>query len=166
MRDPAGEIRRAVDRIDDPDRLPRSGAAPARLLADEAIARKDRAETRRDQFLDLPVDFGQIIVRPLEADGEGGIDEAAARQHARLAGDRLGGEEARLIRIGVAHAGVLKNGCRRRGANVTRPPSGPMKLGGPKPSTASPISVTGTPAAAAFASKAGAELGAVEMMSS
>ena len=54
---------------------------------------------------------------------------------------------------------AFRNGYRRRGANTTGLPSGPTKLGGRRPSTASPMNVNGTPAAAAAASKAGADLG-------
>ena len=48
MRDAAGEIGRAVDRVDDPGRVP----VPAALLAEEVVARANRGEPAADVLLD------------------------------------------------------------------------------------------------------------------
>ena len=78
MRRAAREIRRAVDRIDHPDRRAGLADPPLAFLADEAVVGKGRVQPRGDQAFDLAVDFGQIILRPLEADGERRAVEKAA----------------------------------------------------------------------------------------
>ena len=59
------------------------------LLADESVFRKQPMQPRRDQALDLAVDLGEVVLRPLEADRERApIDEAPLRDFASLARQR------------------------------------------------------------------------------
>jgi len=79
----AREIRRAVDGIDHPDRRARRADKAGPLLADESVAGERLNEARLDEPLDLAVDFGDEILRSLEADCEGAaIEEAALGQKA------------------------------------------------------------------------------------
>ena len=69
-------------------------------------------QPRRDQPLDLAVDFGQVVLRPLEADREGAaIEEAPLGDFARLARDRAGDMKAGFESAGVRAQRVdpLKN---------------------------------------------------------
>src|ERR1700680_173729 len=84
MRNPAGEIRRAVDRIDDPDWRAVGPGATVRLLANETVLGEGFVEARRDQFFCLAIDLGQVVLRSLEADLEGGVDKPPARERPRL----------------------------------------------------------------------------------
>ena len=59
-----------------------------------------------DPLLRLAVDLGQVIVRPFEADGEGGVEEALPRRRPRLARGRLRGQEPHLGQIGL---GQMRN---------------------------------------------------------
>ena len=68
MRHAAGEVRGAVDRIDDPHRPARAGGARVALLADEPIGRKDLREALGDEGLSLAVDLGEKVLRSLEPD--------------------------------------------------------------------------------------------------
>jgi hypothetical protein len=70
MRHSASEVRRAVDRIDDPCRAALAGETGLALLADEPIGRKYLEEAPRDERLRLPIHFGQIVLRALEANRE------------------------------------------------------------------------------------------------
>ena len=94
MRRAAGEIRSAVDRIDHPDRRAGLADPPLALLADEAVFGKGRVQPRGDEAFDLAVDFGQIVLRPLEADGErGAVEKAALGDLAGFARQRAGDEQ-------------------------------------------------------------------------
>ena len=95
VRRAAREIRGAVDRIDDPDRRALGAGASLALLADEPVLGEQPVQPRRDQPLDLAVDFGQVVLRPLEADREGvAVEKAALGDRARLARDGAGDEKA------------------------------------------------------------------------
>ena len=109
MRHAAGEIGGAVDRVDHPDRAALARRRARRLLADEAVARKGLVQAAGDQLLGLAVDLGQIVVRSLEPDLEGGVEEPPARERAGLARHRLGGQQAQLHRIGVFMASPYHN---------------------------------------------------------
>ena len=66
------------------------------LLADEPIGGKDLCEALGDERLGLAVDLGQIVLRPLEPDGERTVEKAAPRHRARLARDRLRREQSHV----------------------------------------------------------------------
>src|ERR1700749_3079544 len=70
MRHAAREVRRAIDRIDDPGAAALAGGTSLALFANEAVAWKFREHPLRDDRLRLPVDLGQKVVRTLESDRE------------------------------------------------------------------------------------------------
>jgi hypothetical protein len=95
MRRAASKIRRAVDRIDHPDRRAGLADPPLALLADEAVFRKGRMQARGDEAFDLAVDLGQIVLRSLEADGERrAVEKATLGDLAGFARQRAGDEQA------------------------------------------------------------------------
>ena len=105
MRDAAGEIRGAVDRVDDPGALAGSAQRAALLLTEEGVLGERLVQAEPDQRLDLGVACEHVVLRALEGDGErrGAVAEAAAGERAGLERDRRGGEEAVLeIRAGCA----------------------------------------------------------------
>ena len=165
MRDAAGEIRRAVDRVDDPHRAALARRPPRRLLADEPVLRKRAVEARGDQLLRLAVDLGQVVLRSLEPDLERGIEKPPARQRSRPRARWLRAASSRICIGSASFIGVLQKWLYDRRANVTSPPSGPTKRGSAWPSTASPTQRDRhARRRAAAASKAGAESGATEAM--
>ena len=108
MRDFAGEIRRAVDRVDDPDRSALGRRTSLGLLADEAVVGEGGMQAPGDQLFRLAVDLGQVILRTLEADLERGIEEAPAGDRARFPRDRLSREQPQLHGIGHGHRASLQ----------------------------------------------------------
>ena len=111
-----------------------------------------------DERLRLAVDFGQIVLRPLEADRERLVEEPPPRHRAGLARDRLRREQPHVHerRSAFGHwiASEMAVGAAREDDRIA---VGADEFGGRRPSTASPMNVNGTPAAAAAASKADAE---------
>src|SRR5580700_9688769 len=102
MRHATGEVRRAVDRIDDPSRAALAGGAGLALLADEPIAWKYPEEALRDERLRLPIHFGQKVLRTLEADRERLVEETSPRHRAGLARNRLRREQPHIHERGSA----------------------------------------------------------------
>ena len=156
MRRAAREIGRAVDRIDHPGRAALACRPRLALLADEPVGGKHVEKPRGDEGLGLLIDFGQEVMRAFETDREGMIVEAAPGDFARLARDRLSGEQPHFHerRSAFGHLYPCQKWLKAPRAKTTASPSGPMKTGGRRPATASPTQVKGTPAAAAAASKA------------
>ena len=68
LRDAADEIRRSVDRIDNPDG---SGETATALLSVERIRGKELRKPVPDQLLDFAVDRGEIVLVSLEPDLQG-----------------------------------------------------------------------------------------------
>jgi len=102
MRNAAREIRRAVDRINDPRRPAIARRARLALFADEAVVWKNLQQPLSDERLRLAIDLGQIVLPALEADRERAVKEAPPRRGAGLARDRLGGEQPRVHERGSA----------------------------------------------------------------
>ena len=115
--DRASEVRRAVDRIDDPRRAALACGAGLALFADEPVAWKNLQEALRDKRFRLAVHLGQKVLRALEADRERPVEEAPPRHGAGLARDRLRREQPHLHerRSAFGHPISVKSGCRRRG---------------------------------------------------
>src|SRR6478609_8440832 len=67
MRHSAREVRRAIDRIDDPGAAALAGRTSLALFADEPVARKSQEQPLRDKRLRLAVDLRQKVVRTLES---------------------------------------------------------------------------------------------------
>ena len=63
MRDAASEIRRAVDRIDDPRRAAFACWPGLALFADEPIAWKNLKQALSDERLRLAVHLGEKVLR-------------------------------------------------------------------------------------------------------
>ena len=168
MRRAASEIRRAVDRIDDPGRSALAYGAGLALLADEPVARKYPEEALGDQRLRLPIHFGQIVLGALKADRERLVEETSSRQYAGLARNRLRREQPHLHerRSAFDHLNPCQKWLYAPRSKTTELPSGPMNFGGRRPSTASPTNVNGTSAAAAANSKAAADSRGAEARSS
>src|SRR5271170_869227 len=93
MRGPAGEIRGAVDRIDDPDRLALAAGRTCALFADKPVLRKGLREPGMNEALDLAVDLGNEILRPFESDAERvSIEKSPLGERPSFASDRACGE--------------------------------------------------------------------------
>jgi len=110
MRHPAGKVRGAVDRIDNPHRPAGARGARLALLADEPIAWKDPKEALGDERLGLAVDLGQKVLRTLERDRERTVEKPAPRRRASLARDRLRRKQSRVHerRLGFGHSDGLQ----------------------------------------------------------
>src|ERR1700677_4412332 len=102
MWDAASEVRRAVDRIDDPRCASLACGAGLALLADEAVGRKNLKELPRDERLRLPVHLGQKVLRTLEADRERLVEETPPRHRAGLTRNRLRREQPHVHERGSA----------------------------------------------------------------
>ena len=160
MRDAAREIGGAVDGIDHPDR--RASRAPTRPAPSSPMKPslgEQRVQPRRDQPLDLAVDLGEIILRPLEADGErAAVEEAPPRDLARLARERRGGVQAQAssaraskVKWRSSFQKWLNAPCAKCDLGARR---GRRSAAAPAPFAASPTTRTATPAARAAASNA------------
>ena len=115
MRDAASEIRRAVDRIDDPCRASFARWPGLALFADKPIAWKNLKQALRDERLRLAVHLGEEVLPALEADRERPVEESAPRHDAGLARDRLRCEQPHVHELSVfSHHISVKSGCRRR----------------------------------------------------
>ncbi len=100
MRNAAGEVAGAVDRIDHPGARPIGAAA---LLADEAVAGKGAVEAIDDELLDLAVDDGEEILRTLERDLAGAaLAVVSPHEQAGLVGDRAG-RQGPLLEVALTH---------------------------------------------------------------
>ena len=62
----AGEIRGAIDRIDHPDLIARRAAG---FLAQKAVLGEGLGQAGADMRFDRAIGLGQVILRPLHADG-------------------------------------------------------------------------------------------------
>ena len=104
MRDAAGEIRRAVDGIDDPDVALEGSAA---FLAEEGILREQPAQPGPNQLLHLGIGGGEKILRPLEirALRARPLQEALAGEHAALPRDGAGCGKSQVEAIGRHRSG-------------------------------------------------------------
>ena len=104
MRDAAGEVRGAVDRVDDPGALAGLAQRAALLLAEEGVLGERLVQAQPDQRLDLGVACKHVVLRALEGDASAeGRSRKRRRASAGLARDRQGGEEPVLeIRAGCA----------------------------------------------------------------
>src|SRR6185436_2685849 len=84
MRNAVRKIRRAVDRVDHPDRIARPlGTA---FLAEKRVLGETRLQARNDHALDLAVGLGDVVLLTLELDLDR-LRKIFARQLARLARD-------------------------------------------------------------------------------
>ena len=110
MRHAAGEVRRPVDRIDDPNRAADASGARIALLADESVAWKRPKKALGDEGLRLAVDLGQKVLRTLEPDLERTLDKPAPSRRAGLARDRLRREQSHVHerRGGFSHPDGLQ----------------------------------------------------------
>src|SRR4029079_12423989 len=97
MRNAVREIRRAVDRVDHPERLALSlGAA---FLAEERVLGKTRLQARDDHALDLAVGFGDVVLLALELD----LDRLRKKFARQLAGLPRDGNDRLLSRIKIPY---------------------------------------------------------------
>jgi hypothetical protein len=80
------EVRRAVERIDDPTAGSAQGGADASLFTEEIMLRTQGAKSIRDEILRGPVGLGNQVDRALELHVVR-LTEAVAQYYARVAGD-------------------------------------------------------------------------------
>ena len=136
---------------------PRRPRGPAAHVSSPMKPSRGKAACRRrgDQALGLAVDLGQVILRALEGDAEGGVEEAAPGERAGFARDRLGREQAQGDGASSRsfHPVSLRNGCRSRARSSSPRRRGRRRAAARRPRPLRRRASTATPAARPRASK-------------